>query len=395
MNVLLVGDSDTKFGASHSLCQLALALNQKKDVSVSVVLNRKSPMVSQLQDAGCRVYVIRYEPFYHSVSDNFLKMVIKYIIRGLQYHLLGRTILLRGRKALLGEKYDLVHSNSSREDIGAALARHMRVPLIWHIREFGDLDYKCYSYRKEYIRFMNSSADSFIAVSDAVREHWIRKGLDEKKIKTVYNGVSCPEGYREKVSDPSVCRLVIAGGLYETKGQLQAVEAVIRLNKNADGIKYKLDIIGDGDNKYIAKIKNIISSSSAEDAIRFLGYRSDVNRLLADYHIGLMCSKCEAFGRVTAEYMMSGLAVVASDTGANKELIREGVDGLLYQYGSTENLADRISEVFVNINAYGGTGTREYALKSFSSEVNADNIYKLYTEVLENRKLGLNDQENL
>lgn len=57
--------------------------------------------------------------------------------------------------------------------------------------------------------------------------------------------------------------------------------------------------------------------------IEFLGHRSDVNQLLQDAHIAVMASRCEAFGWVTVEYMMSGLAVIVSNTGANPEIVSE------------------------------------------------------------------------
>ena len=52
-----------------------------------------------------------------------------------------------------------------------------------------------------------------------------------------------------------------------------------------------------------------------------------------------MLSKNEAFGRVTVEYMMHGLAVIASNAGANEEIISNNEDGLIYHLGDSEELA--------------------------------------------------------
>ena len=73
-----------------------------------------------------------------------------------------------------------------------------------------------------------------------------------------------------------------------------------------------------------------------------LGYREDVCSLLHEYDCGVMCSRSEGFGRVTAEYMMAGLPVIASDTGANPELVNEGQTGLFYRWGDTSDLAKKI-----------------------------------------------------
>ena len=46
--------------------------------------------------------------------------------------------------------------------------------------------------------------------------------------------------------------------------------------------------------------------------------------------MAIMCSHNEAFGRVTIEYMLSGLPVIAYNGGATPEIIEDNVSGLLY-----------------------------------------------------------------
>ena len=385
MNVLLIGDGDTKYGASHSLCQLAKALNEKENVDVSVIVNKDSYLTKQMRAAGCKVYVCCYDAFYQGIPSELWKLPIKYVVKGIKYWGAGKRVLFETKRLFDNNRFDIIHSNSSREDIGATLAKHYSIPLIWHIREFGDIDFRCYSYRRNYIPFMNENTQLFIAVSEAVKKHWIKKGIDENKIITVYNGVQISSLQVLNEVSSHICNLVIVGGLCETKGQLDAVEAVICLNKNQSAIEYHLDIIGSGDRKYISKIRRIIKDNYAEQSVRLLGYKTNVDEYLPHYHIGLMCSRNEAFGRVTAEYMMSGLAVVASDTEVNKELLRDGEDGLLYRYGDSGDLAMKIQEVYCNYTKFGGIKTREYAIKKYSSYANAENIYRVYLDVIAGR----------
>ena len=79
-----------------------------------------------------------------------------------------------------------------------------------------------------------------------------------------------------------------------------------------------------------------------EKNVRFLGYQKNFYEKLAGYDCGIMCSRSEGFGRVTVEYMMAGLPVLASDTGANAELIENGVTGLLYHFPDVENLKNEL-----------------------------------------------------
>lgn len=110
-----------------------------------------------------------------------------------------------------------------------------------------------------------------------------------------------------------------------------------------------------------------------------------MNELLHCAHIAVTASRCEAFGRVTVEYMMAGLAVIVSNTGANPEIIKDGETGLVYQYGKPEDLRDKIQWYMDHRE----DGLRTIALngqidacKRFTSDINAVNVYNLYKRIL-------------
>ena len=78
---------------------------------------------------------------------------------------------------------------------------------------------------------------------------------------------------------------------------------------------------------------------------------------------------------------MAGLPVLASNTGANAELIREEKDGLLYSYGNMRDMEEKLTNMIINIDKMGGRVTREYAIREFADRVNAENIYNVYKSV--------------
>ena len=69
------------------------------------------------------------------------------------------------------------------------------------------------------------------------------------------------------------------------------------------------------------------------------GPTRDVGRYWSAAHVGLMCSQCEAFGRVTVEAMRAGLPVCGTNTGGTPEIIDPGVNGLLSPAGDANALA--------------------------------------------------------
>ena len=83
--------------------------------------------------------------------------------------------------------------------------------------------------------------------------------------------------------------------------------------------------------------------------------------------------------------MMAGLCVIASDTGANKELIEDGESGLIYQYGNTESLVNTIKKCIDNPEdrcRIAKCGCIR-ANQEFTAERNAKRICEIYKSILE------------
>lgn len=389
MHILFVADGDSKYGASNSLMGLVRSLKVlDSDLRISVVLTRKNSNEKDFENIGCSVYRVPYEPFYQAVSHMKAKLILKYIVRGIQY-LYGKFFALKSlEKQLDINTVDIIHSNSSREDFSGQIAEKYKKPLVWHIREFGDLDYKCYSYRRNYIAYMNQHATAFIAISDAVRQHWICKGLPKEKIHLIYNGVKEVPLEEKHIEDDKMLRLVMMGSICETKGQHQIIRALALLPDEYKKVVL-LDIVGDGMLTYRNVINNLVRTLHVEDHIRFLGYRKNFTSHLTNYDCGVMCSKCEGFGRVTAEYMMAGLPVVASNTGANPEIIEDGRTGFLYHYPDVTDLRDKLIYIIEHRKEVRrmGNAAAETALLKFTEKKNAEAVYELYRELIEGDQL--------
>lgn len=382
MNVLIIADGDIKYGASHSLVQLVKELKKLYGINIKIVVPVNFIMKNKSKNKDGDMICVHYVPFYQGIPSEKWKYPLKFIIRGIQYWYGRIRAVKEVEKCIDLNSIDLIHSNSSREDLGALIADKYDIPLVWHIREFGDRDYKCYSYRKNYIDFMNENASRFIAVSDAVKNHWVKKGIALEKIDRIYNGISqqsiLPKMNYNVGQERESVRMVMVGNVSITKGQIWAIEAIKRLHD--EGIEVTLDIFGDGARSYERKLGRKTRKYGIEHLVKFRGYQKNVENYLSQYDIGLMCSRDEGFGRVTVEYMMTGLCVIASNTGANPELIEDGVSGLLYQYGDTSSLASVIkrcvedSELRFRLSEKG----RLRAGTEFTATKNAMQVYDVY-----------------
>ncbi len=246
------------------------------------------------------------------------------------------------------------------------------------------MHYRCFSYRRNYIDYMNKTATEMIAVSNVLKEHWVHKGIQEPKIVHIDNGVKENEQRKQRYpKGKETIRLVMLGLLNWAKGQHQIIKAIALLPKEEQK-RVRLDIVGDGTAAYTNTLKQLIKENHLDGQVRLLGYQKDFYRELCQYDCGIMCSKCEGFGRVTVEYMMAGLPVIASDTGANPELIQDRYNGMLYRYENIEDLADKIMYLLSHTSCMEMLGCNAYAcaVTKYTASINAWKIYEEYKKIL-------------
>ena len=118
--------------------------------------------------------------------------------------------------------------------------------------------------------------------------------------------------------------------------------------------------------------------------ITFTGYVSDMAGLRKTTDVELVCSAMEAFGRVTAEAMLSSNPVIGADSGATPELITDGENGFLFESGNAEALADKMRYFLERPDELVRMGTNacRYAKEHFLACCNTDAVERLYRMLL-------------
>lgn len=287
--------------------------------------------------------------------------------------------------------FDIVHSNSSVINVGAWISRITGAKHVWHFREFGepDLGTKYILGLKRSMRYVNRHTDKVIYISRAIQNYygqWLKKSLGT----VIYNGIG--RDYEQVKQQKDYCRngkvhFLISGALQKGKGQECVIEAAALLEKR--GIAdYDVIIAGRDINQYQAVLKQMVQSIKLEKKVHFAGFVRDMTELRRKTDVELVCSDREAFGRVTIEAMMASNPVIASDGGANPELVRQNENGMLFPCGEPEALADSM-EYFIKHQSKVwemGQKAHDFAASGFSSDKNADLIEKLYLKLTEQER---------
>lgn len=283
-------------------------------------------------------------------------------------------------------QFDLVHANSSLAFFGCYLKRRLQIPLVWHLREFGDLDYPLsFIGGNKYSTYCYENADALIAISKIIHSHYSKTIAPNGTYRLIYNGVDETMIPSKKMIDKSdrPLRLCIVGGVTKGKNHRDLIEAIALMPKGS----VEVDIIGSGDDTLQEELTILAEKLDVSDIIRFCGQDNDICTKLSRYDVGLVTSINEAFGRIIIEYMLAGLVVVASDTGACPELIDDGLNGLLYELGNPSSLANCLTRLVNDpklLETLGKAG-HDKAMNQFTAKTNATNVYNLYRELTSNK----------
>lgn len=387
MNILFIGHERNLGGASKSLVTLATELKEKGH-NVFVILPIKfGQLYRELKEKKIPVKIVFYGWWMYPAEWNpFMKFC--FFILHLEEYIPVARITHYAKK----HKIQLIHSNSSTIDIGAKVAQKVNIPHIWHFREFGDLDYnlKFMLGKEKSCEYVGKNSAKIIFISKKLYQYYINEMLEAKSI-VVYNGIS--EQYLidkySKKNDRVKKRVVflISGNLHRNKKQDLVIKACkILLNEKI----YNFQIIIAGaasnlrDSKIYEKELKELASDIPDNYIEFKGYVKDMKILREESDVEIVCSSMEAFGRVTVEAMLASNPVIASNAGANPELIEDGKNGFLFQEGNIKELADQMKKLISNPNLISHMGSQAYkiAKSSFSSKLNTEKIESIYKEIL-------------
>jgi glycosyltransferase EpsD len=108
----------------------------------------------------------------------------------------------------------------------------------------------------------------------------------------------------------------------------------------------KLVLAGDG--ALLDATKALAAELGIGERVLFPGHVKNIPELCACCRAAVSASLIEGLPFNVLEAMACGLPVVASDIKGHRELIEHGVNGLLFQSGNQEQLAEQIAEIFSN-----------------------------------------------
>lgn len=200
-----------------------------------------------------------------------------------------------------------------------------------------------------YHKWQRKYVDAYVCVSQLVYDLQI-KGLsknEEKKFHLVYNGIDISKFNNSIVEKKEQFCIGYAGRITENKGLevlLKAFYGFVQLYPDT-----KLLIAGSGDKNFLTKLHIYINANGLNDKVEFLGHVNDMDDFYHSIDVFVLPSIVrEAFGLVLCEAMYCGLPVITTDSGAQCEIISEGVNGYIVKRNNVHELLKAIIRVYIN-----------------------------------------------
>jgi glycosyltransferase involved in cell wall biosynthesis len=233
-----------------------------------------------------------------------------------------------------------------------------------------------------------------VALAGMHRDHLVDvEHIDPGKISVINNGVDTERfapaddatrgSLREELGiEAGRFAVSIVAALRPEKNH-QMFLAAAALLKKRHGDRFIFLITGSGTEE--ERLREISSRLGLDDSVRFLGERTDVERVLKASDVSVLCSLpvVETFPLAVLEAMATGIPVVSTGVGSVPEIIEDGVDGMIIESGDMEGLVSAI-EVFDDDRkeaALTGARARLKAEDKYSVRGMVDSYARLFDEM--------------
>ena len=213
----------------------------------------------------------------------------------------------------------------------------------------------------------------FVAISADTYTELTAVGVEQDKLVHIPNGVAVPP--EAHLTSSMLPMIIYTGRLIPRK----RVDLLLRaFAKSQHARNCKLTVVGDGPMR--AELETLTINLGIEHQVVFTG-EIDKNTLqdtlpLAD--IFVLPSKSEGMSNSLLEAMSHGLAVMASNINANRELIDHGVSGFLFE--NEEVLSQQLDQIATDTQLRECLGRKayEFVLNNNSFKIIANKYHALY-----------------
>jgi glycosyltransferase involved in cell wall biosynthesis len=349
-------------GLERTVVRLAIAQKESGDHVQVITIWANGPLAAPLKQAGIKITCINKKS---GLDFSAIKKIRRIISRGIEV-IHSHNVLPHYYATIASLGID-VRRISTRHDMGVHL-KGKRMQFLYGLSLY--------------------KTHSVVAVCEAAKNRFVTENIvPEDLISVIYNGIPEIKARTEcndKASDRRhQLRLPASGPIVGSIGRLNVVKdygtliASFKevLNKHPDA---KLVIAGDGPERN--KLQLQIEELDISDKVTLLGERNDVEELLGQFDIFALTSLTEGFSVALVEAAWSGLPIVATDVGGNREIVQDGITGFLTEPGNIQDVTEKIEKLLSDnrLRQRFGSVSRSRAEANWTLELMREKYQRVY-----------------
>ena len=213
----------------------------------------------------------------------------------------------------------------------------------------------------------------------AIQFRWL---FTRKKGEIIPNAVCIDDIYKIPYlkRQNSTFKILFVGRLVEQKNWKTLFDALLKIDTKKQWI---LQVCGDGEQRVEAEI--YAKNHNLACKIEFLGFRSDVHKIMSESHLLVLPSWHEGMANVALEAMATGLPCLLSDIDANRSLVKNSGASLLNDPKDVAGFACKIQKAIdgeLSLSQLSERGLR--LAESYDSKKMALTYKNLYKKVMSN-----------
>lgn len=381
MRILLVEFSSAISGGERSLLEL---LNGLREDHEPILACPAGPLADRARALGVRVLRI-------PASQLTFRLHPLHTLRGVAA-MAAAAYRLRAIVRTIGP--DVVHANSIRAGL-LVIAAARGVPVVAHCRDTLPGGPAGAAVR----RVLVARCDRVVAISRHVATSLAGASWARRRVTVVDNPVNLAR-FDPAIVAGAECRaeleicgapvIAVIAQITPWKGQDLAIRVLAELrHRGRDAL---LLVVGEAkfvgpatrfDNRaFERELRALVAELGVGDHVRFLGERSDIERILAATDVLLVPSTEEPFGRTIIEAMAMGVPVVATNVGGPREILSDEVGGCVVAGREAPTWVDAVEEL-ESRPADRRAAARAAVQQRFSHERHTAAMLEVYEAVLD------------
>jgi glycosyltransferase involved in cell wall biosynthesis len=365
-------------GPDESLRTLLAALIPR-GLEAHVVLPAAGPQVPRYEALGARVHTAPLAVLRRDLSVGALAYPAR----------LARAVasIVKTARAIGA---DVIHTNMEVLLEGGLAARALRLPHVLHYRG-NTMDEPRWVF-DALVAIWTATADHVFCISDSTADIFRRRGQG-RKVEALHNpidlarftpGPALPAvraALGAAPGAPSAPLIGTIGRIHPRKDLETFVRAAARIAAEVPAARFV--IIGEAEAQseraYRETVTALVRELRLTDRLTFAGARRDIPDVMRALDVFMLTSRHEGFGRVVAEAMATGRAIVVTDEGAPPDLVGRGRFGVCAPATDDAAFARQVAALLADP---AGTSARARlaveAARDFGSTAIADCVWSHY-----------------